>query len=152
MARNIFLKSLPGSIILLIAVLSQLSCKKNGIELSDLVGTWKFQNTIVREELKELFDGRMTFILNADRTISVASMDYLNLHGFGFSAEIFRMVVHHGLPLTHILSHILWEGEKTGYGLLSGKIYFSRPAADNDIMHYDKEAEVGSFTARRLAN
>ncbi len=150
MPGNILKNFLLGSIILSVAILPQLSCKKNSLELSDLVGTWEFQNAISQENLKETFDGQMTFTLNSDLTITIPGLNYLNAHGFAFGAETFRMVVHYGFPMTHIICHVLWEGEMTGDGLLSGKMYFSNPSPGNDIMEYEKESEIGGFSARRL--
>jgi hypothetical protein len=151
MRRDRLARTSVLSIALFVSAMAQFSCSKNSIDLSDLLGTWTFQNT-VNAEFKEIIDGQLTVRLNADSTITVASLTNVNMHGFAFSAEQFRMVIHFAQYPTHLVYNMLWEGEMTGDATLSGKIYFARAADDNNIMDYEKNTEVGSFTANLVSH
>lgn|GEM_PF-6787887 len=137
------------SLFVFTATLAQFSCKKNSIEMSDLLGTWLFQNT-VSAGYKDLVDDQITVTMNFDFTLTIPSLSNRNEHGFAFSAELFRMVIRYPIYPTRIIYNILWEGKMPGIGVLSGKIYSSRPSTNNDIMYYEKQDEIGRFTARLI--
>jgi hypothetical protein len=150
--RKIWLKkSRFVSLILFAAILAQTSCKKNSIEMSDLLGTWLFQNSLI-PAYNEIVGAQVTVTLNADLSLTLPDPNDRNGLGFAFSAALFRMVIRYPIFPTRIIHYILWEGEMPAAGTLSGKIYSSRPPTNKSIMHYEKQDEIGRFTARLISD
>lgn len=153
MKRNRSKNTHFAQVILFVAVMAQLSCGENRIEVSDLLGTWIFQNTLsVNDDYTERIDNQLMVQLDSNYRITVASLNYNNERGFDFNIKTFRMLIRYPIAF-HTTYYAIWEGEKSGDRTLSGKIYFSRPGDDGGgIMYYEKLLEIGSFTASRISD
>jgi hypothetical protein len=152
MSGKIQIKILFASIMLAVAILPQLSCKKSGLEMSDLLGAWTFQNTVTSSDYTPYITGTEAITLNADYTITKGNWNS-NGPAFAFNAEMFRMV-RGFLPYPlHITFYLIWEGEMDGDGLLTGKIYTGHLASQAPfiIMNFDKGVQIGSFSASRVS-
>jgi hypothetical protein len=155
MTRNVFSKFSLRAIILVMVALSIIACRSNRedkvdpIELSDLVGTWEFANTIENAWLLELIGGQWQVTLWTDLTFTRQNESPPGYGRFAFSAELFRMIVHRGV-LPHLNYYFVFEGVVTGAGLVSGTIYNTGSPASSDPWSYAKGTAIGFFSARRL--
>jgi hypothetical protein len=139
------------TVILAAATLTLFSCGKNDILLSDLLGTWIFQNTM--NKYADAIDAELTVRMNSDYTIHVASIHNQNMQGFGFSGKTFRMLITYPIYGTHMVWRQLWEGELDRNGLLAGKLFIAKPYNQPlNIMNVGKEEEIGTFFARRISD
>lgn len=152
MRRDRLTRTSVLSIALFVAAMAQFSCGKNGIELSDLLGTWEFKNTITDAFTRDLIGEQMTLTLQDDLTYTVPGLNQPTINRFAFTSEVLRLIVHRGIPLTHLNHYFIFEGEMTGDGFLSGKIYSSQSPTDNDPMSCVIGSEIGGFTANRVSD
>ncbi|MDD8012801.1 MAG: hypothetical protein PHX05_04920 [Acidobacteriota bacterium] len=137
--------------ILFVAVLAQPSCKKNSIDISDLLGTWIFQNNVT--EYSMYIDAEWSVRMNADNTYRIDALSSQDLNGYDCRGDSFRLLLHYPVYNTHIVFRFLWEGKMPDEGELVGKIYSTGiPDSGNEIWDYEKGAEIGSFIARRLSD
>ena len=141
--------------LLFMAIVSASSCQKiqengprqTGIELSDLLGTWKFTNTFSSDYTRDLIGGELTLTLHDDLTYTDPDMNFSDINRFDFTDTRFRMLVHRGVPMTHLNHYYVFEGEMVVAGLLSGKIYPTSPPKYNEPMGSRSDSEIGTFTA-----
>jgi hypothetical protein len=138
-------------VILFVAVLAQPSCKKSSIDLSDLLGTWTFQNSVT--EYSMYIDAEWSVRMNADNTYRIEALSNYDLPSFDCNGDVFRLLLHYPVYNTHIVIRFIWEGEMPKADVLAGKIYLATvPDSGNELWDYVKGAEIGSFTASRMSD
>ena len=151
MKRNQSIKKQILPVILFVAVLAQPSCKKSSIDLSDLLGTWIFRNT-VDAEYSPYLAPEWTVRLNADNTYYIEALSSQDLRGFDSRGDVFRLLLQFSNYPTHLVVRFILEGEMPDDDKLAGKIYLATiPDSGNELWDYVKGAEIGSFTANRLS-
>ena len=137
-------------VVLFVAVLAQPSCKKSSIDLSDLLGTWNFQNSVT--VYSKYIDAEWSVRMNADNTYRIEALGNYDLPSFDCRGDIFRLLLYYPVPDTHISYRFIWEGEMPDQGQLAGKIFHAIiPDSGNGIWDYKKGDAIGSFTANRIS-